>query len=187
MTDATKQNIADAVIRSLGSKPLNKLTIGEISKTAGVNRQTFYYHFDDIESLFAYMVDKKVASMEKEAPFGQNFQAEITKLLKVATDENFIIIHAYRSFETRVVDNLISHLLYDEVKAFVLSGSVGLDVGKSDLENCIKLWVLSLKGLFLYYLSTYQKTSLNEFALWMSILLKGVSRKSVINAANSHH
>lgn len=36
-------------------KPISKIKISEITDACGVNRQTFYYHFDDIYDLLKYL------------------------------------------------------------------------------------------------------------------------------------
>ena len=47
----SKKAIRDALFSILASKPINKITIKEISETAGINGKTFYTHYDSIEDL----------------------------------------------------------------------------------------------------------------------------------------
>ena len=37
--------------RFMEKKPLSKITVSEIIADCGVNRKTFYYHFEDIYAL----------------------------------------------------------------------------------------------------------------------------------------
>ena len=37
-------------------KPLNKITINDITEDCGVNRMTFYYHFKDIYDLVDWIL-----------------------------------------------------------------------------------------------------------------------------------
>ena len=53
MAVATKRLLADTLIELLAKRPLDKITVKELVATCHVNRQTFYYHFQD-ESLGAY-------------------------------------------------------------------------------------------------------------------------------------
>lgn len=45
-TDFLKECIADAMLQLMEEKPLKKITVKEITDTAGVGRATFFRHFD---------------------------------------------------------------------------------------------------------------------------------------------
>ena len=51
MPTFTKTAIKATFISLLNKKPLNKITVKEIVEECGINRNSFYYHFDDIPSL----------------------------------------------------------------------------------------------------------------------------------------
>ena len=44
----TKQALSEALKAMMKKKPLNKITVRELVEDCGVNRKTFYYHFEDI-------------------------------------------------------------------------------------------------------------------------------------------
>ena len=54
-TDATKRLLTDSLKKLMAQKPLDKITIREITDGCGVNRQTFYYHFEDIYDQLRWM------------------------------------------------------------------------------------------------------------------------------------
>ena len=45
MANLTKKAIAASVTRLLEKKPIDKITIREITDDCGMTRNTFYYHF----------------------------------------------------------------------------------------------------------------------------------------------
>lgn len=47
----TKQAMYHALKKLITTKPINKITIKDITDSCGLNRQTFYYHFKDIYDL----------------------------------------------------------------------------------------------------------------------------------------
>lgn len=52
-------------------KPLNKITINDITEDCGVNRMTFYYHFKDIYDLVDWILAEDAAkAMEGRRGFG---------------------------------------------------------------------------------------------------------------------
>ncbi|MCD7797353.1 MAG: TetR/AcrR family transcriptional regulator [Clostridiales bacterium] len=52
MTNLTKVAIKEAYIKLLNEKPLDKITVRDIAEKCKINRNTFYYHFHDLPSLF---------------------------------------------------------------------------------------------------------------------------------------
>lgn len=51
-SDQTKHALAEALKTLMAQKPFDKITIRDISELAGIRRQNFYYHFDDVYDLF---------------------------------------------------------------------------------------------------------------------------------------
>ncbi|MCR5632282.1 MAG: TetR family transcriptional regulator, partial [Eubacterium sp.] len=43
----TKRAIADSLKELTKEKPFDKISVKDISEKCGINRQTFYYHFED--------------------------------------------------------------------------------------------------------------------------------------------
>ena len=59
MASYTKKAIRDAFIKLLNERPLSQITVRDIVDTCGVNRNTFYYHYQDISAL----IDKLTGGM----------------------------------------------------------------------------------------------------------------------------
>lgn len=51
----TKKAIAGALKELMEEKPISKITVGDIADRCGINRQTFYYHFQDIPDLVEWI------------------------------------------------------------------------------------------------------------------------------------
>lgn len=52
----TKKVISDAFWQLLEEKPYNKITVQNIVEYCQINRNTFYYHFQDIPALAEYSI-----------------------------------------------------------------------------------------------------------------------------------
>lgn len=51
MTNATKLALEESLKHLLLKKPLDKITINDLTTDCGISRMTFYYHFKDIYDL----------------------------------------------------------------------------------------------------------------------------------------
>lgn len=59
-----KDCIADALLELMKKKPIEKITIDEISKTAGIGRATYFRHFSSKQAVLTYKI---VRSWETQA------------------------------------------------------------------------------------------------------------------------
>ncbi|HJJ35778.1 MAG TPA: TetR/AcrR family transcriptional regulator C-terminal domain-containing protein [Methanocorpusculum sp.] len=66
----TKRAMGNALKKLMETKPLHTITVSDITDECGYHRQTFYYHFADIEELLKWTFDKDVADFlsSNEAP-----------------------------------------------------------------------------------------------------------------------
>ena len=67
MSNTTKRALEDSLKKLLLSKPLDKITINDLTTDCGISRMTFYYHFQDIYELAERecVADGKRASQDK--------------------------------------------------------------------------------------------------------------------------
>lgn len=56
-SDMMKSYIAESLLLLLETKPFEEITVGEIVKKAGVNRSTYYRHFEKKEDVILYFLD----------------------------------------------------------------------------------------------------------------------------------
>ncbi len=59
-SDNTKQKIFNALSELMKTEPLDKITVSDIAKKAKISRQTFYYHFSTIYSIFDWFILKEI-------------------------------------------------------------------------------------------------------------------------------
>ena len=58
MTNATKAALEAALKKLLLKKPLDKITINDLTTDCGISRMAFYYHFKDIPDVVEFILKK---------------------------------------------------------------------------------------------------------------------------------
>ena len=88
---ATKMD--EAFLRLLEKKDISYITVKEICETAGVNRSTFYLHYETISDLLSesvnYLNDQFLAYMKKDK------EAVVSRLQKCFLNELFLVTPEY--------------------------------------------------------------------------------------------
>lgn len=64
--DQTKQALAGSLEGIVAQKPVNKITIHDITERCGIRRQNFYYHFEDVYDLMRWMFQEEAVSLLRQ-------------------------------------------------------------------------------------------------------------------------
>ena len=114
---ATAARMDEAFLKLLEEKDFAYITVKEICEKAGVNRSTFYLHYETVNDLLAesarYIIDKLIANMPQDtADFFEKLQTRPLEELYLITPEylrpylNFIKEHR-RIFHTAVAHSSV--------------------------------------------------------------------------------
>ena len=68
MSQITKRALEASLKKMLLQKPLDKITIADLTDDCGVNRMTFYYHFKDIYDLVEWACVEDAARIARIPP-----------------------------------------------------------------------------------------------------------------------
>ena len=77
----TKKMIAASLKQFMMRKPLSKITVSEIVADCGINRKTFYYHFEDIPDLLKWMLEQETIEIVKQFDLVKDAEAVIAFVL----------------------------------------------------------------------------------------------------------
>ena len=69
----TKENIEAALLELLKNRTIDKVTVVELSRTAKINKSTFYLHYQDIHDLYRQTVLKKLEEPFRSSDFFPDF------------------------------------------------------------------------------------------------------------------
>ena len=62
----TKKTLAASLKKFMEKKPLSKVTVSEIVTDCGLNRKTFYYHFEDVYALLKWTLEEESIELVKK-------------------------------------------------------------------------------------------------------------------------
>lgn len=79
------------------TKPLSKITVSEIVKDCGLNRKTFYYHFEDIYDLLKWMFEEEAVEVVKNFDLMEDYEKAIVFVMDYVEKNQYIINCAYDS------------------------------------------------------------------------------------------
>ena len=112
----TKKIIADGFKVLMEKKPFEKITISDITDSCGLNRQTFYYHFQDKYDLLNWIFSEEIIlPFTMELSF-DNWSRKLLDLLYTINNNSRFYINALRtSYSTEFKE----HIHKESARVFV--------------------------------------------------------------------
>ena len=84
MPPFAKREIKNSFIKLLTERPISQITVKDIVEDCGVNRNSFYYHFQDIPDLICYMIEQGSKELLENCLAQPTLEDKIRYLLSVA-------------------------------------------------------------------------------------------------------
>lgn len=78
--ELTKLMIADTLKTLVLTIHIDKITIHDIVEACGINRKTFYYHFQDKQSLISWIFNEDFAKYDDESTNGEILKSIVTHM-----------------------------------------------------------------------------------------------------------
>lgn len=140
-TMQTKQALASSLKNLMKTKPLSKITINEIASGCYTNRNTFYYHFDDIYGLLKWMLEQEAIEVVKKYDLLSDYEDAITFVIGYVESNSHILNCAYDSMGR------------EEMKRFFFNDFISLVSGI--VEECEQRDALSVHPGFKKFLCNF--------------------------------
>ncbi len=91
----TRQSMVASLKKIAETKPLSKITISELCSNCGINRKTFYYHFDDIYDLVRWMLEQEAIEVVLDYDLLTDYREVIHFIIDYVDANNHILSCIY--------------------------------------------------------------------------------------------
>lgn len=93
----TKKMLAESMKKIMKQKKFSRITVSEIVADCGLNRKTFYYHFEDIYALLKWTFENETVEVLKQFNLVADYEEAILFIMNYAEENEYIINCAYDS------------------------------------------------------------------------------------------
>lgn len=97
MVNFTKQAIKSSFMKLLNQQPLSKISVRDIVEDCGINRNSFYYHFQDIPSLIEEIIKEDADRIIEQHPTVNSLRECINIMFRYALENKKAVLHIYNS------------------------------------------------------------------------------------------
>lgn len=153
----TKRALADALKQVCREKPFDKISISNITSVWGLNRQTFYYHFQDKYELLSWIYyNENFAKIADDITL-LNWSQKICELLENMMEEKLFYMNTIKEQE-----HTFESYLFEMVKALLCEAILKLDeekkLTKEDRDFDAEFYAYGICGIILDWAEKGMKT-----------------------------
>ncbi len=173
MSDITKRAISASLKNLLREKSLNKITVQEIADDCGINRQTFYYHFQDIYDLVEWTCIEDTDKVLKENRTYATWQEGFLAVFDLAKKDKIFIDNIYRSVSLEMLEQYLYRLVYPLLKNVVDEKSKGRSVRDENKKYIADFYKYAFVGVLLEWVRHDMKESPRDIVDRVSKIVGG--------------
>lgn len=181
MSNMTKYDLEVSLKKLLLQKPLDKITINDLTSDCGISRMAFYYHFKDIYDLTEWACMEDAARALQGKKTYDSWQEGLLQIFEAVLENKPFIMNVYHSVSREQVENYLFRLTYDLLMGVVEEKSAGMEISEEEKNFIAEFYKYSFVGIMLDWIKHGMKDSYQELTEKMCITLKGNIANSIYN------
>lgn len=183
-SENTKKNLAISLKELMKKKKFSKITINDIVELSGVNRNTFYYHFEDINALLKWMFEQETFDFLKTFNITTDFEKALNLIIDYVEDNKYILNCVANSLGREQMKQFFSDDLVDVVKMFIDSSEKELNLKVNDdfKKYLCNFYTEAIAGNLLAYFKNKENVDRKKIVNYISITCKNVIPLILIEA-----
>ena len=181
MAQMTKRALEASLKNLLLQKPLNKITINDITEDCGISRMTFYYHFKDIYDLVEWSCMGDAARALEGKKTYDTWQEGFLNIFRAVQANKPFVMNVYRSVSRERVEQYLKPLIHNLVLGVIEEKSAEMAVSEADKSFIAYFYEYAFIGIMLDWISENMKGDPEIIVERTSKLIHG----SIIRALNA--
>lgn len=185
MNNLTKNALEESLKKFLLHKPLDKITISDLTNDCGISRMAFYYHFKDIYDLVEWAcIEDATRALQGKKTY-DTWQDGLLQIFEAVLENKPFILNVYRSVSRERMENYLYSLIYQLIEGVVEEKSINMKVSAEQKKFIADFYKYSFVGVMLDWVKRGMKETPREMAGLTSITMQGNIGNSLQNMEKS--
>ena len=137
MPNFTKKEIKRSFIKLLNEQPLNQISVRDIVEDCGINRNSFYYHFQDIPALIEEIFLEESENLIKKYPKVDDLDACVDSIFQLSMKNKKALLNIFHSVNRDIYEQYTMRLCETFVTKYVYTVFEQYMINERDRKICI--------------------------------------------------
>jgi len=172
-TYQTKRQLADALLQIMEKKSLQSISIRELAEACGINRQTFYYHFQDIFGLLRWAMDDEIEQFLSERAEWENWQQVMLDFFVYLKENTHRAICFYNSMDRKSLREFLQPEINKIISMMVEDRAEGLNIRPDRLRFIAHFYSVAFASVAENWLIDGMKEAPEQMIEYLSFVFEG--------------
>lgn len=154
MANFTKLAIKSTFIKLLEERPLSNITVKELVERCGINRNSFYYHYQDLPALIEEIIEEEADMFIKKYQSVSSVIDCYDALTEFVSEKKKIVMHIYRSVNRETFEKNLMNISTYFVTEYVNTALGGMEITDEDKECIVNYYKCVCFGLVIDWLNS---------------------------------
>ena len=181
MSHTTKQDLEASLKKLLLEKPLDKITIQDLTNDCGISRMAFYYHFKDIYDLVEWIcLEESRGALQGKKTY-DTWQEGLLQIFEAVYENKPFIINAYNAISREQIENFLFQLTHGLIMGVVEEQSKDSLLTKEQKNFISDFYKYSFVGIMLDWIRQGMQSDYVSICDNMCITIHGNITNSIQN------
>lgn len=173
MSQMTKRALVASLKDLLAEKPLDKITVTDLTEHCGVNRMTFYYHFKDIYDLVEWAcIESATRALAGQKTY-DTWQQGFLQIFQAVQENKPFVMNVYRCVHREQVETYLKPLVDQLLLDVITEEAAGMTVRDEDKRFIAQVYSYVFVGLMLDWIKDDMQQDPEKLVSQLATLLKG--------------
>ncbi len=154
MPNFTRRAIKATFIKLLDERPLNNITVKDIVEECGINRNSFYYHYQDLPTLIDEIIKEEADAVILKYSSVKTVVECYDALLDFASNHKKAIMHIYHSISRDAFEHHLMELSKYFIQSYINIALEEKIIKKKDEATIVNYYKCTFFGLIIDWLNT---------------------------------
>jgi len=179
MSGMTKKALSSTLKAMMERSSLDKITVKDLVADCGVNRQTFYYHFQDIYDLLGWIYKTEALGSIANYRTYDTWQQGFLKIFRYVLDNKKFCMCTYRSMGREHLDLFLHQAVFELLMGVIDEVNTNMQVRVEDKNFIANFYTYAFIGIMLEWIR-HDMTEDPEIIIdRLSVLIEGDMEKAI--------
>lgn len=179
MSKLTKKALLKAFGELIEEKAFNKITINDITNRCGLNRMTFYYHFDNIYELMIWGLEMQMREVSEAYINYENWKTGYLRVFYFALERKTYIKKIFQTIEHEHLEHYLNKIAERMVLSVIEDKINDKEINSDDKLFTAQTCAYVLVGILVSWVSRGMKESPEIMIKRTGRLLDGMIEKTL--------
>lgn len=169
MPQFTKDAIRSSFIKLLNKASIDKITVKDIVDDCQISRNTFYYHYADIDNLLLDVFNLEAHKVSDLPLDYTNWQEGFAKAITFAFENKRAFYHVYHSARRETIERYLYTVIYHLMHGYAKKVSGGRTVSEENIAFISSFFTGGLCSVTVLWLNENNDVTPEQFVKRLSV------------------